>query len=231
MKGSVSRRYAKALFALAKEKGVLEPTADELARLGSTASNPDLAPVLRSPLLSPSRRSALAKTLIDDLRLSDLLGRFVQLLADRQRLADLPGIADFFLKFLDEEKNRVRLDVEFLRPISEFSVNVNSDYSSALFYTVRTDEGYETKSIWFGAIHSYDYHTLQVTAPEGGYLTSFYFSQADRGGVEVVMDNLNYTVAAHVPDTMGTLSGLAIALTCIGLVRYRFNTAKVASTC
>jgi len=111
MKGSVSRRYAKALFALAKEKGVLEPTADELAKLGSTASNPDLAPVLRSPLLSPSRRSALAKTLIDDLRLSDLLGRFVQLLADRQRLADLPGIADFFLKFLDEEKNRVRLDV------------------------------------------------------------------------------------------------------------------------
>src|SRR6185436_10808057 len=30
--------------------------------------------------------------------------------------------------------NRVRLDVEFLRPISEFSVNVNSDYSSMLFY-------------------------------------------------------------------------------------------------
>jgi hypothetical protein len=123
--------------------------------------------------------------------------------------------------------NRVQLDVEFLRPISEFSVNVNSDYSSMLFYTVRTDAGYETKSIWFGAIHSYDYHTLQVTAPEGGYLTSFYFSQADRGGVEVVMDNLNYTVAAHVPDTMGTLSGLAIALTCIGVVRYRFSAAKI----
>lgn len=111
MKGSVSRRYAKALFALAKEKGVLEPTADELAKLGGVASNPALAPVLRSPLLSPSRRSALAKTLIDDLRLSDLLGRFVKLLADRQRLADLPGIADFFSKLLDEEKNRVRLDV------------------------------------------------------------------------------------------------------------------------
>jgi len=126
--------------------------------------------------------------------------------------------------------NRVRLDVEFLRPISEFTVSVNSDYSSVLFYTVRTDAGYETKSISFGAIHSYDYHTLNLVAPEGGYLTGFYFSQADRGGVEVVMDNLNYTVAAHVPDTMGTLSGLAIALTCIGLVRYRFNTAKVAST-
>jgi len=123
--------------------------------------------------------------------------------------------------------NRVRLDVEFLRPISEFSVNVNSDYSSVLFYTIRTDEGYETKNISFGAIHSYDYQTINLLAPEDGYLTGFYFSQADRGGVEVAMDNLNYTVAAHVPDTMGTLSGLAIALACIGLVRYRFNTPRL----
>lgn len=109
MKGAVSRRYAKALFSLAKEKGVLEPTADELARLGHVAAHPALAPVLKSPLLSPVRRSAFARTLIDDLKLSDLLARFVQLLADRQRLAELPGIADFFLKLLDDEKNRVRL--------------------------------------------------------------------------------------------------------------------------
>jgi F-type H+-transporting ATPase subunit delta len=111
MKGAVSRRYAKALFALAKEKGTLEPTGEELVRLGQAAANPALAPVLKSPLLSPSRRTALAKALISDLHLSDLLARFVQLLADRQRLAGLPGIADFYLRFLDAEKNRVRLDV------------------------------------------------------------------------------------------------------------------------
>src|SRR5262245_6053121 len=119
MKGAVSRRYAKALFALAKEKGVLEPTADELARLGAAAANPALAPVLKSPLLAAPRRSALAKTLIDDFALSDLLRRFVQLLADRQRLAELPGIADYYLKLLDAEKNRVRLEVRAAMALSD----------------------------------------------------------------------------------------------------------------
>jgi F-type H+-transporting ATPase subunit delta len=88
---------------------VLEPTADELLRLGATAANPDLAPVLKSPLLSPSRRSELAKTFIDEFKLSDVVTRFVRLLADRQRLAELPGIADHYMQLLDEEKGRVRL--------------------------------------------------------------------------------------------------------------------------
>jgi F-type H+-transporting ATPase subunit delta len=111
MKGAVSRRYAKALFAIAKDDGALEPTAEELVRLGRTAANEALEPVLRSPLLSASRRTDLANTLIDELKVSDLLSRFVRLLADRQRLADLPGIADFYMRLLDEEKGRVRLSV------------------------------------------------------------------------------------------------------------------------
>jgi F-type H+-transporting ATPase subunit delta len=109
MKGAVSRRYAKALFAIAKDKGVLEPTAEELVKLGRVAANPQLEPVLRSPLLSHSRRSSLAETLISDLKVSELVARFVRLLADRQRLADLPGIGDFYLRLLDDEKGRVRL--------------------------------------------------------------------------------------------------------------------------
>ncbi len=111
MKGSVSRRYAKALFSLAKEMRVLEPTAEELLRLGAAAANPALAPVLKSPLLSPSRRMELAKTFIGEFKLSDLLTRFVRLLADRQRLAELPGIADYYMQLLDDEKGRLRLGV------------------------------------------------------------------------------------------------------------------------
>lgn len=111
MKGAVSRRYAKALFSLAKGSDRLEPTADELLRLARAAANPALEPVLKSPLLSVSRRNQLATTLIEDLQLSDLLTRFVRLLADRQRLGELPGIADFYLQLLDDEKGRVRLGV------------------------------------------------------------------------------------------------------------------------
>lgn len=109
MRGAVSRRYARALFSLARDAGALESTAEELERLAGVASNPQIGPVLRSPLLSPSRRKALAETLIADLAMSDLVARFVRLLADRQRLAELPAIAQFFLRLLDDEKGRVRL--------------------------------------------------------------------------------------------------------------------------
>jgi F-type H+-transporting ATPase subunit delta len=119
MKGSVSRRYAKALFSLAKEHGSLEPTADELLRLAHAAANPALQPMLRSPLLSLSRRSQLANTLAEDLKLSDFLARFVHLLADRHRLAELPGIADYYSQLLDDEKGRVRLGVRTAVPLTD----------------------------------------------------------------------------------------------------------------
>lgn len=119
MKGAVSRRYAKALFSLAKDQGVLESTAGELLGLGKVAASPALAQVLRSPLLSPSRRTELANTLSADLKLSDLLTRFVHLLADRQRWAELPAIADYFSRLLDDEKGRVRLDVRTAMELTE----------------------------------------------------------------------------------------------------------------
>jgi F-type H+-transporting ATPase subunit delta len=119
MKGAVSRRYAKALFAIARDKAVVEPIAEELVRLGGAAANEALEPVLRSPLLSASRRTELANTLIAELNLSDLLSRFVRLLADRQRLAELPGIADFYLRLLDEEKGRVRVSVRSAIPLND----------------------------------------------------------------------------------------------------------------
>jgi F-type H+-transporting ATPase subunit delta len=117
--GAVSRRYAKALFALARERNLLESTADELVRLGQAAANAQLATVLRSPLLSESRRALLANALIADLRLSELLASFVRLLAERQRLAELPGIADFFVRFLDAERGRVRLGVRSASALTE----------------------------------------------------------------------------------------------------------------
>jgi F-type H+-transporting ATPase subunit delta len=108
---SVARRYAKALFELAKEAGTLEGTGDELARFTVAADQPSVAPVLRSPLLAANRRRSLTQMLARDLGLSDLLTRFVEVLADHQRLAALAGIADYFQKMLDEHVGRVRITV------------------------------------------------------------------------------------------------------------------------
>jgi len=108
---AVARRYAKALFALAQEGGALEPTATATARVAAVALDPSVAPVLRSPLLSTPQRQELAATIARELTLSDLMTRFVQLLADHQRLADLPAIHQRFEELLDQAMGRVRISI------------------------------------------------------------------------------------------------------------------------
>jgi F-type H+-transporting ATPase subunit delta len=117
MSGAVSRRYAKALFALAKDSGTLQPTADQLLRLAAVAADPTVGPVLRSPLLSVTRRHELAQMLARELTLSDLLARFLQLLADHQRLGELPAIADRYQRLLDTQLGRVRLTIRGAAPL------------------------------------------------------------------------------------------------------------------
>ena len=62
MLGSVARRYAKAIFALAREQSVHESVAQELARVVATASDPTVASTLRNPVLSSARLHALVDT-------------------------------------------------------------------------------------------------------------------------------------------------------------------------
>ena len=117
MSGAVSRRYAKALFALAKDSNTLQPTADQLLRLAAIAADATLGPVLRSPLLSLTRRHELADMLARELTLADMLARFLRLLADHQRLGELPAIADRYQQLLDTEVGRVRLTVRSAAPL------------------------------------------------------------------------------------------------------------------
>jgi len=119
--------------------------------------------------------------------------------------------------------NRVLIDVAFSTPINSFSVDVDSAYSSVLFYTGFDASGQSILgNIPFFSTHDWTFQHLEVTAPTGGYLTGFHFSQEDRGGVHVAMDNLDYTRAA-VPDTTTTISALAIAVGSLAFLRRRLR--------
>jgi F-type H+-transporting ATPase subunit delta len=108
---AVARRYAKALFALAKEAAAVAPTADELTRIAALAAEPSVNALIGSPLLSPARRLELAGTLAREVHASPLLTRFVSLLAEQQRLAELPAIDRHFQQLLDRELGRVRVTI------------------------------------------------------------------------------------------------------------------------
>jgi len=117
MIASVSRRYARALFALAREQGILEPLAVDLEKAAAVTADPDIRQVLRNPLLSAGRRADIASVIVTQLQPGPLLERFLRLLADRQRLEDLPGIEREYSRMLDIELNRVAVTVSTAQPL------------------------------------------------------------------------------------------------------------------
>ncbi len=119
MIGSVARRYARALFALAKEQGQLEPTAVDVAKAAAIAGDTQIRQVLRNPLLSATRRRDIVELIIREVQPSDLVDRFLRLISDKQRLEDLPGIDRDFRRMLDEELGRVQVDVRTALPPSD----------------------------------------------------------------------------------------------------------------
>ena len=114
---AVARRYAKALFALAQDEDALEPTATQLGRLAAVATDPTMGPVLRNPLLSPTRRREIADALARELALPATMTRFLRLVADQQRLGELWSIADHFQIMLDRDLGRVRVTVRSALPL------------------------------------------------------------------------------------------------------------------
>ena len=90
--GSIARRYAKALFALAEEKGRVEPWLASLAALEQVVSgSAELRDALANPVYAREERRALAAELARTLKLDQEPRHLVLLLADRGRLENLLG--------------------------------------------------------------------------------------------------------------------------------------------
>jgi F-type H+-transporting ATPase subunit delta len=111
MSASIARRYAKAIFAIAKEQDRLERTGEELDALASLASHPDLAAAVSNPILGERSRQVIARTFAEQLELGPMTRNFVFLLAAHKRLDQLVGIADHYRRLVDVALGRTRADI------------------------------------------------------------------------------------------------------------------------
>lgn len=119
MSARAARRYAKALFLIAREREALEDTGKALARLGAILRQPSVEVVVRNPLLDVAKRTRLAEALADEIQADDLLRRFLALLAEHRRLQLLPAIAAAYEGLLDRAMGRVRAEIVAARPLDE----------------------------------------------------------------------------------------------------------------
>jgi F-type H+-transporting ATPase subunit delta len=115
-------RYATALFELADEAKALDAVADDLRALKKLmAESDDLARLLRSPVISRTEQGRAMAAVLDKAGASDLVKRFVGLVASNRRLFALPAMIDAFLAELAQRRGEVTAEVVSARPLDEAS--------------------------------------------------------------------------------------------------------------
>lgn len=105
----IGYRYAKSVFALAKEKNSLETMHDDMAMVKEVIDeNRDLKLMVQSPIVNGSKKQEVLEQVFSKHYKSELAPMFVKLITSKGREMYLPEIATAFLNLYDEEKGIVR---------------------------------------------------------------------------------------------------------------------------
>jgi len=130
--GSIPRRYAKALFGLAVEKGRVEAWNEALFALGrAVEASPDLHDVLSNPAYGRETRRAVVARLAEAMKLDAEPANLLFLLGDRNRLGSLGAIVGAFRELADAELGRLRAKVTSAVPLDEAAVSAIAEKLSA----------------------------------------------------------------------------------------------------
>jgi F-type H+-transporting ATPase subunit delta len=116
----IAKRYAKALFAVAKEEGKLEAYSQALKGIDAfLEESPDVEATLVSPVFPADIKKTVIKEIIKALRVEAALANFLQLLVERGRIQHLKLMVACFQEFMDEETGVVRAVVRSAVPLPE----------------------------------------------------------------------------------------------------------------
>jgi F-type H+-transporting ATPase subunit delta len=117
IEGSLSRRYSKALFELARESGQEESIARQLEQFSSTSTESRLGAVLSNPGFALDSRKKILLEVAKSLQLSSLTEHFLSLLLDRDRLTFIPSIIASYRHLLNQVNGRVDAKVTAAEPL------------------------------------------------------------------------------------------------------------------
>jgi F-type H+-transporting ATPase subunit delta len=116
MGGSVSRRYAKAIFAIGEDKGNFEILGRQLKRTGRPVegTRTEFRQTLENPVFKLSQKRAVLQSHHAPLAPARQVQSLALLLLERGRIANLPAVARAYEEMCDEKLGRVR--ARFCRP-------------------------------------------------------------------------------------------------------------------
>lgn len=117
---AAARRYARALFMLAKEEHRVREVADELDDLARLIDeNDQLSEVLLTPLYPVEERKAVLRAIAEKGGMSVTVKNFYSYLIDQRRLVDYPGIHEEFKRLADEDAGLMTAEVISASPLDD----------------------------------------------------------------------------------------------------------------
>ncbi|HEX5071044.1 MAG TPA: ATP synthase F1 subunit delta [Vicinamibacterales bacterium] len=123
MSNRAVQRYASALFDVAQKAGSTEAAAQSLEQIGSIVTgHEELSRVLASPAIPASVKRDIILAIVDAVGGAPAeVRRMVGMLAERDRLAELPDVAAAFGEQVMESRRVMRADVVTAVPLSDAS--------------------------------------------------------------------------------------------------------------
>ena len=113
-----ARRYAKALFDLAQEKGVLADVHRDFAEFtGMISENKDLARLIASPTYSRDEKTTALQNIATSANLPGLLKNFLGVMASNGRAIDIPATQTAFDTLYAEQRGVQRAIARTAKPM------------------------------------------------------------------------------------------------------------------
>lgn len=120
MSSVVSRRYARALIDLAMQEGIADQVEKHFGRTVKTIiENRKLKNFFFNPAFNGEDKRKLLDMVIDEIRISGLLKRFLILLIEKDRFPWIREIYKEYVHFADEIHNRAEAEVTTALPLKE----------------------------------------------------------------------------------------------------------------
>jgi F-type H+-transporting ATPase subunit delta len=115
-----SRRYARALFGLAKEDGLTTEASGELDTLADLfEASPELREALIIPLYPVKERIAVLRAVAQAENLSHLVTNFYAFLIEQRRMVDFAGIREEYARLVERDSGLVTAEVRTASAMDE----------------------------------------------------------------------------------------------------------------
>lgn len=141
---TTARPYARAVFESAREKASQSKWSEALALMSLVANDPTMNDVLASPKMTKAQKGDLFASVCAE-KIDDNGKNLIMLLAENERLLELPAIAEQFEAFRSADEGIVEAEVTSAMPLTKeqeaaLKESLKKKLGSEVILTTKVDE-------------------------------------------------------------------------------------------